>query len=119
MGADPHGQYAADGYYIHTGPILPAATVDRAVAGMDAVRRGEYDTGVPPRRSAWSPGDDPSLLCKIEKPQIANRAIMELVKHPALGELVAAVTGAEWIQGWWVQLLYKPPFSFLRTLLNF
>ncbi|MBN61302.1 MAG: hypothetical protein CME20_08110 [Gemmatimonadetes bacterium] len=109
MGADPHSQYTADGYYIHTGSILPAATVAAAVAGMDAVRHGEYDTGVPPRPSAWSPGDDPALLCKIEKPQIANRAIMELVKHPALGAAVAAVTGAEWIQVWWVQLLYKPP----------
>ena len=104
MGADPQGQYTADGYYIHNGSILPAATVAAAVAGMDAVRRGEYDTGVPPRPSAWSPGDDPALLCKIEKPQIANRAIMELVKHPALGAAVAAVPGAEWLQVWWVQL---------------
>ena len=109
MGADLHDQYSADGYYIHTESILSAATVAAAVAGMDALRRGEYDTGHAPRPSAWSPGDDPALLCKIEKPQIANRAIMELVKHPALAQMVAAVTGAKWIQVWWMQLLYKPP----------
>jgi ectoine hydroxylase-related dioxygenase (phytanoyl-CoA dioxygenase family) len=42
-------------------------------------------------------------------PQVANRAVMELVSHPTLGALAAAITGAEWVQVWWVQLLYKPP----------
>ena len=111
MGGDSRAQYIADGFYIHDSAVLPLEVVDGAVEGMDAVRRGEYDTGVPPRPSAWSPGDDPALLCKIEKPQIANRAIMGLIKQPALGELVAAVTGAKWVQVWWVQLLYKPPVA--------
>ena len=101
--------YMRDGFYIHDAALWPVAVVDRAVEGMDAVRRGEYDTGVPPRPSAWQPGDDPQRLCKIEKPQIANRAIMDLIKHPALGALAAEVCGAEWVQVWWVQLLYKPP----------
>ena len=64
-----------------------------------------------PRPSAWQPGDDPQRLCKIEKPQIANRAIMDLIKHPALGALAAEVCAAEWVQVWWVQLLYKPPVA--------
>lgn len=101
--------YMRDGFYIHDAALWPLAVVDRAVEGMDAVRRGEYDTGVPPRPSAWQPGDGPQRLCKIEKPQIANRAIMDLIKHPALGALAAEVCGAEWVQVWWVQLLYKPP----------
>jgi ectoine hydroxylase-related dioxygenase (phytanoyl-CoA dioxygenase family) len=42
-------------------------------------------------------------------PQVANRAIMEVVSHAALGALAAELTGAEWVQVWWVQLLYKPP----------
>ena len=103
--------YRRDGFYIHAAALWPLAAVDRAVAGMDAVRRGAYDTGVPPRPSAWQPGDDPQRLCKIEKPQIANRAIMDLIKRPALGALAAQVCGAEWVQVWWVQLLYKPPGS--------
>lgn len=111
MNATSEAAYRRDGFYIHAAALWPLAAVDRAVAGMDAVRRGEYDTGVPPRPSAWQPGDDPQRLCKIEKPQIANRAIMDLIKHPALGALAAQVCGAEWVQVWWVQLLYKPPGS--------
>jgi hypothetical protein len=42
-------------------------------------------------------------------PQVANRAIRELISHPALGALAAEVTGARRVQVWWVQLLYKPP----------
>lgn len=107
----PTATYVRDGFYIHDAAVWPLDAVDRAVEGMDAVRRGEYDTGVPPRPSAWSPGDDPQRLCKIEKPQIANRAIMDLIKHPALGALATEVCGAEWVQVWWVQLLYKPPVA--------
>jgi Phytanoyl-CoA dioxygenase (PhyH) len=102
-------QYGADGFYLHAEPLLPADLVQRAIVGMDAVRGGAYETGVPPQPSFWNPGDDPGKLCKIEMPQVANRAIMELVSHPALGKLAAELTGAEWVQLWWVQLLYKPP----------
>ena len=101
-------QYQDDGFYIYSEPILPADVVERAVEGMDAVRAGEYDTCVPPQPSRWNPGDDPQALCKIEMPQMANKAIMDLVGHAALGEAVAAVTGASRVQVWWVQLLYKP-----------
>ena len=111
MSESPKAAYVRDGFYIYDAAVWPSDAVDRAVEGMDAVRRGEYDTGVPPRPSAWSPGDDPQRLCKIEKPQIANRAIMDLIKHPALGALATEVCGAEWVQVWWVQLLYKPPVA--------
>ena len=102
-------RYQQDGFYICTDPLIPLDLVERAVSGMDAVRAENYDTGIPPRPSRWNPGDDPNALCKIEKPQIANRAIMELVSHPALGEKAAEVSGARAVQVWWVQLLYKPP----------
>ena len=108
MIADPNAQYQRDGFYVHDQAVLSSSVVEQAVEGMDAVRRGEYETGIPPRSSAWNPGDDPTHLCKIEKPQLANRAIMELIKDPALAALAAQVTGAQWIQVWWVQLLYKP-----------
>ena len=80
-------RYEADGFLLHTQPVFPADLVRRALAGQDALRAGDYETGVPPQPSYWNPGDDPGKLCKIEMPQIANRAIMELVSHPALGEL--------------------------------
>ena len=102
-------RYQNEGFYVCPLPLFPQDVVERAVAGMDAVRAGEYDTGVPPRPSRWNPGDDPNALCKIEMPQIASRAIMELVTHPALGAKAAEITGASAVQVWWVQLLYKPP----------
>ena len=102
-------QYEVDGFFIQAEPLIPEALVQRAIEGMDALRSGEYETGVPPRPSYWEPGDDPQKLCKIEMPQIANRAIMELVSHPSIGKLAAAITGAQMVQIWWVQLLYKPP----------
>jgi ectoine hydroxylase-related dioxygenase (phytanoyl-CoA dioxygenase family) len=101
-------RYAADGFVIVNSPVIPGDLVQRASDGMDAVRRGEYDTGRPPQPSVWKPGDDPNALCKIEMPQMANRAIFELVSHPSIGATAAAVTGASRVQVWWVQLLYKP-----------
>jgi hypothetical protein len=107
--AAPRTRYETDGFYLHAAPLLPDELIRRAVEGMDALRRGEYETGVPPQPSFWNPGDDLGKLCKIEMPQVANRAIFELVSHPALGELAAALTGARMVQVWWVQLLLKPP----------
>ncbi len=102
-------QYERDGYCIHAEPVLPREVVEQARAGMDSVRRGAYDTGEGPQPSPWNPGDDEAVLCKIEMPQLASRAIHALVSHPALGKWAAEVTGAQWVQVWWVQLLYKPP----------
>jgi len=103
-------RYLADGFYAHPDPVIPAAAVAAAVAGMEAVIQGEYETNEPPQPSPWQPGDDPaSKLVKIEMPQIASLAIRALLNEPALGELAARVTGAGAVQVWWVQLLRKPP----------
>jgi hypothetical protein len=106
--AERAANYDRDGFALVQEPVLPADLVRRAVAGMDEVRAGRYDTGRPPQPSAWKPGDDPNRLCKIEQPQFANRAIGELLRHPALGEIAASLTGARRVQAWWVQLLVKP-----------
>lgn len=105
---DASAQYTKDGFYLANEPILSGDIVERATAGMDAVRAGNYDTGTAPPKSAWNPGDDPDTLCKIELPQLASGDIQQLVSHPELGKWAAAVTGAERVQVWWVQLLYKP-----------
>lgn len=102
-------RYEADGVYLHPDPIIPADLLVRASAGMDALTRGEYETGIPPEPSFWNPGDDPNKLIKIEIPQACNRAILALVSHPALGELAHALTDAAMVQVWWVQLLIKAP----------
>lgn len=104
-------QYEADGFYLQTQSLFSSDLVSRAVAGMDAVRHGEYDRGRTPCPSVWNPGDDVNRLCKIEQPQFANKAIYELLTSPALGQLAAEITGASMVQVWWVQLLYKPSTS--------
>lgn len=101
-------QYEHDGFYVHAESLFPAELVQNAVAGMDAIREGRYDTGEAPFESPWNPGDDVNKLCKIEMPQIASHAIRDLLRYPTLGQMAAALTGAEWVQVWWVQLLYKP-----------
>ena len=101
-------QFEVDGFYLHQEPLIPDDLIQRATHGMDAVRSGEYDTGVPPKGGS-KPGDDARKLCKIEMAHIANRAIMELVSQPTIGELAAAITGAQKVQVWWVQMLGKPP----------
>lgn len=106
-----HAAYRRDGFQLEARPVLSAACVAAAVAGMDAVRRGEYDTGEPPEPSQWQPGDDPARLCKIEMPQKASAGIRALVSDAGLGAHVAAVTGARAVQVWWTQLLYKPSAS--------
>lgn len=100
--------YLENGFFIYGEPAVPADLVQRAAAGMDEIREGRYDTGRAPCESPWNPGDDPNRLCKVENPQLANRAIHEVVCHPSIGRLAAEITGARMIQVWWVQLLYKP-----------
>lgn len=105
------GDYSRDGFTCSSAPVLPPETVEAAVEGMDAVRTGVYDTGTPPPPSPWNPGDDPSVLCKIELANQASRQIQQALLHPALGRFVAEATGAEAVQVWWLQLLVKPPAS--------
>lgn len=109
QGINARAQYEVDGFHISPQPVVGLDVVSAAIEGMDAVREGVYDTGCAPEPSPWNPGDDPSKFCKIEMPQAANAAIMNLVSHPAIGQMAAALTGARMIQVWWVQLLYKPP----------
>lgn len=107
--------YHQDGFYVHRHNLFNEDLLARAVEGMDAVREGRYDTGRGPCPSPWNPGDDVNMLCKIENPQLASQAVLELLKSPELGRLAAEVTGAERVQVWWVQLLYKPSTAAVST----
>jgi len=101
-------KFERDGYCI-VQPILPKDLIDRTVSRMDAVMRGEYETGEAPLDSWWSPSDPPTKLRKIDQPHVSDRTIFEAVTHPELGRVVAAMTGAKLVQAWAVQLLFKPP----------
>jgi ectoine hydroxylase-related dioxygenase (phytanoyl-CoA dioxygenase family) len=103
--------YREQGYYCHTAPVLSPGEIAATLRGMEQVRDGHYETGIPPEDSPWKPGNDPRTLCKIEMAQQCNRAIMTAVANSRLGEVAAGITGASMIQAWWVQLLIKPPVS--------
>ena len=100
--------YDQNGFIIFDEPVLSSSLVEAATKGMDDIRAGIHETGIPPEPSPWNPGDDPSVLCKMEQPQKCSLAIREAISSPLIGEKVAEVTGAEMVQVWWVQLLYKP-----------
>jgi hypothetical protein len=72
-------RYEQDGFLLHPEPVLPADLIRRASEGMDALRKGEYETGIPPQPSFWNPGDDPGKLCKMQ---------MERVFHGLRGSLL-------------------------------
>lgn len=108
MIAEKSAQYVRDGFCV--GPsVLPADLRVRVSARMDAVMRGEYETGRKPLDS-WSPANEaPGRLRKIDQAHVSDRTIHEAITHPALGEAVAAIVGAKRVQVWAVQMLYKPP----------
>jgi hypothetical protein len=101
-------QYERDGYLLLNDSILPADLAARAGEGLEAVRDGKYDTGREPEDSPWKPGSDPRQLVKIEMPQLSSQILREVLRHPNLGKLALELTGAKWVQVWWVQGLIKP-----------
>lgn len=100
--------YIEEGYAL--GPVVfPPELLARVNAAMDAVMAGEYETGQKPLDEWWTTQDDPAKkLRKIDQPQLANRTILEFLRWPALGEAIASIVGADFIQAWAVQLLHKP-----------
>src|SRR5438132_1989709 len=101
-------QYERDGFFL-SGPIVPQPLIERVIPHMHRVMMGSYETQIPPIQRNWNPGDDQHKLRKIDQAHRCDRTIWELVTFPEIGRLAATVTGAEWIQAWAVQLLYKPP----------
>ena len=102
-------QYQQNGFFIVPEAILPSELVERAIVHMDAVMAGEYETGQPPHSRRWNPGDDERQIRKIDQPHLADRTILEVISHPQIGKWAARVTGAQMVQVWAAQMLYKPP----------
>lgn len=106
--AEAAKKYERDGYCVLPS-ILPNDLIARTVDHMDAVMRGEYETGKAPLDSWWSPNDPPTKIRKIDQAHVSDRTIFEAVTSPELGRLVAKIMGAKMVQVWVVQMLYKPP----------
>lgn len=102
-------RYAKNGYV--QGPrLLSEDEILRSNAAIDAVMRGEWETGKPPRDAWWEEGDDPARkLRKIDQPHLANRTLHDLVCNPGISRWAANITGAKTLRAFAVQLLHKPP----------
>lgn len=100
--------YARDGFLLAP-PSIPADLLQRVRRAIDDVYRGDYETGIPPAGHPVSSDKPPTSLVKIDNAHRSNRAILELVTHPAVGEWAAAITGAKFVQIFATQLLIKPP----------
>jgi ectoine hydroxylase-related dioxygenase (phytanoyl-CoA dioxygenase family) len=85
--------------------------LDRASQGMDDVVAGVYRSGREPLYRQSEVGETAGRLLKVAQPHYASPEIAELVRHPAIGELVATVLGASMVQVWAVDMLTKPPQS--------
>lgn len=101
-------QYERDGFYIAVERVVPDDVLEGAQKGMEAVRDGVFDLGIPPTEH---PGYDPKVLCKINNPHRSDQGLYGLATCPEVGRKVAETTGSMWIQVWASQLLIKPPGS--------
>lgn len=101
-------EFERDGFAVFP-RLIDDKSVETAVEHMDAVLEATYDTGMEPYARRWNPGDDDVKLRKVDQPHYSDSTIRELVARSSIGEAAAEITGADTIQVWGVQLLYKPP----------
>ena len=106
--------YDTNGFALVREPVIPSALIQRAIDAQELLRSGGNDTGCE-HAGAYGDPQRTDALIKIEQPQLASQAIRELISHPALGQWALAITGAEWVQPWWVQLLVKPSGNALAS----
>lgn len=106
--------YDENGFALVREPVIPTALIERAVAAQELLRSGGNDTGQD-HAGAYGDPQRADALIKIEQPQLASQAIREVVSHSGLGKWALEITGADWVQPWWVQLLVKPSGNALAS----
>lgn len=99
--------YEDDGF-ITVDRVLEPSEIGPACEVMDAVVAGEYATGVEPLCVDRHGDGDPRHLARIDQPQMADHRITDLVRRSGIGEAAAALTGADMVQVWAMQLIRKP-----------
>jgi ectoine hydroxylase-related dioxygenase (phytanoyl-CoA dioxygenase family) len=105
--ADLRAQYAEDGF-VFSPPIVPSELIERVVPRMDAVLEGRYETGMKPHAVRFGPNDPPEKLRRIDQAHLCDSLIRRVVTYPEMGEWIAGLLDARWIQVWATQLLVKP-----------
>lgn len=105
----PRQQFNEAGFSRHETSVVAADVLERSREALTEIRQGVYATGRPLLGRNWNPGDDETMLAKLDNPHGSNRALYEAIVDSGIGALAGEVTGAEWVQAWVVQGLYKPP----------
>ena len=105
---DIAGQFENDGVLIAPA-VIPPDLLARVRRRIEAVCAGEYETGIAPGGTPPALAVSPKALVKIDNAHRSDRTILELVSHPEIGRLAAAITGASFVQVFATQLLIKPP----------
>ncbi len=115
--------FARDGFALSDGPLIPLDVIMRARASFERIvaraDAGEYPAeatmdaphvqGVVSDLAAENEGGAGGLR-KVEMPQLDRResGIVDLMNCPALARWCQQMTGADWLQVWWIQLHGKP-----------
>jgi hypothetical protein len=89
-------QFERDGFYLSP-QIIPTELIQRVIAAIDEEAQLEPYRTLPP-----------TTLRKMGGAGVSNAAIRELVSHPAIGKIAAAITGASMVQVFTTQHLIKP-----------
>jgi ectoine hydroxylase-related dioxygenase (phytanoyl-CoA dioxygenase family) len=89
--------------------VLDPAELPSANAVMDRLLAGDYATGTAPFHIDSEHAQDPTRLARMDQPQMADHAITDMVRRSRIGEWAAAITGADMVQVWAMQLIHKPP----------
>jgi len=101
-------QFAVNGFCLSE-PLVDERLLTDALAAVDEVLAGRYETGIAPIYRSCAPGDARPSLVKVDLPHLCNRTIHRLVSHPAIGAWAAAVLDAGFVQLWACELIYKAP----------
>ena len=81
--------WRGSGYYLHRESVVPAGLLEGAVSGLEAVREG---SSTPARcRSIGNRSRARSSLVKLEQPQVGSFSLRELLRSPALGEIIGEI----------------------------
>jgi len=104
--ADDVRYFEENGFWLG-GKVIDDAMIARVNAAMDAVHRGEYETGEAPW-GAWKDNGNPAQIRKTDNANWANNTIRELATNATVGAMAARLVNTPQVRLWHDQMLYKP-----------
>ncbi|MFT4925765.1 MAG: ectoine hydroxylase-related dioxygenase (phytanoyl-CoA dioxygenase family) [Phenylobacterium sp.] len=99
--------YQKAGFALFDQPIIAPELLANARARVDAIKRGECNTG----HAHWgiTNQDKPDQLQRISQVHICEQAFHDLLTQSGIGQRLAECVGAKQLKVWGSQLYIKPP----------